>query len=385
MQADFHFGVIYVLARAAGFEPKDAEVIAYSSQYVDDAKHGGFIKFNNYPMFYHLRTTYTEINKDNFDELSNQQTWIPFHFLPGNRSDKSSEFGYISSLVCRKNSDLAKAMVNKCIEEKDKGGGLYRLGIVLHVYADTWAHDGFLGTTHSLNRVTNLEDRTSEAFNLHNIKHYMASLVKKPLEEIEDNLADTIKRLWKKSENDPLDEIENKFLLGHLAALTYPDLPYKKWSYINYWGTKVERDNTKLFLEAAEEIYRVLKQYRDGNPVENTDSIPKDLKEKIEKMFKENCNPNGHIRLANWLDAIKNGHFGKEYADPALNYIPSGEGSWKHTALLSSDGADIDSDNIYTCNINVFENSHWRRFHNAVKAHLHYIINDLMVEKKVCL
>ena len=37
MQQDFHYYAIGILARAAGFNPADALVIATASQYVDDA------------------------------------------------------------------------------------------------------------------------------------------------------------------------------------------------------------------------------------------------------------------------------------------------------------------------------------------------------------
>ena len=36
MQKDFHYDVIYTLAKEAGYKNDEAYVIAYSSQYVDD-------------------------------------------------------------------------------------------------------------------------------------------------------------------------------------------------------------------------------------------------------------------------------------------------------------------------------------------------------------
>jgi hypothetical protein len=37
MQIDFHHAVTYLCARMAGFAAAEAEIIAYSAQYVDDA------------------------------------------------------------------------------------------------------------------------------------------------------------------------------------------------------------------------------------------------------------------------------------------------------------------------------------------------------------
>lgn len=41
MQIDFHHATTYVLARLAGFEHPEANIIAYSAQYVDDATNSG--------------------------------------------------------------------------------------------------------------------------------------------------------------------------------------------------------------------------------------------------------------------------------------------------------------------------------------------------------
>ncbi|MGB7413949.1 MAG: DUF6765 family protein, partial [Thermosynechococcaceae cyanobacterium] len=47
MQIDFHHGVTYVVARLAGFQHEEAQIIAYAAQYVDDATNAGTIGFNN--------------------------------------------------------------------------------------------------------------------------------------------------------------------------------------------------------------------------------------------------------------------------------------------------------------------------------------------------
>ena len=52
MQIDFHHGVTYLLSRIAGFTAEEANIIAYSSAYVDDATNSGLIKFDNGAMYY---------------------------------------------------------------------------------------------------------------------------------------------------------------------------------------------------------------------------------------------------------------------------------------------------------------------------------------------
>jgi len=51
MQIDFHHAVTYVVARLAGFGHREAEVVAYCAQYVDDARNTGEIIFDSGAMY----------------------------------------------------------------------------------------------------------------------------------------------------------------------------------------------------------------------------------------------------------------------------------------------------------------------------------------------
>ena len=50
-------------------------------------------------------------------------------------------------------------MVRTCIEDQHPLYGHHRLGITLHVYTDTWAHQGFAGFRHDINNVKALDDQ----------------------------------------------------------------------------------------------------------------------------------------------------------------------------------------------------------------------------------
>ncbi len=52
MQIDGHHGLTYIAARLAGFTAYDAQVIAYSAQYVDDATNWGVLRFDNGAMYF---------------------------------------------------------------------------------------------------------------------------------------------------------------------------------------------------------------------------------------------------------------------------------------------------------------------------------------------
>ena len=60
---------------------------------------------------------------------------MPFHFLPGN--GRKSDGRFIRRIVCTKNSKVAGAMVSECILRRDLPYGLHRLGVTMHVYADS--------------------------------------------------------------------------------------------------------------------------------------------------------------------------------------------------------------------------------------------------------
>jgi hypothetical protein len=47
MQIDFHHATTYVIARDAGLDHHDADIIAYAAQYVDDATCSGAAYFDN--------------------------------------------------------------------------------------------------------------------------------------------------------------------------------------------------------------------------------------------------------------------------------------------------------------------------------------------------
>ncbi len=73
--------------------------------------------------------------------------WVPFHFLPANcllPEGDGEEEDFILRITCRPNSNIAKDMVSECIRLSKAPQALYRLGITMHVYADTWAHQGSL-------------------------------------------------------------------------------------------------------------------------------------------------------------------------------------------------------------------------------------------------
>ncbi len=237
MQKDFHFYVTYVLARCAGFGPKEAGVVAYASQFTDDAVEEDPLRFENGGFFQPVTTSH------NYHSLrgalasptreAGYRVWIPFHFMPGGdeRSGKSEDPFYrrleVRPVKLGDGSPLDRAL-RRMLEAGDRPYGLHLLGIALHVLADTWSHQGFIGLTRPENEVEDMEIEGER------------------------------KGFWDVLKEELYDLIPNT---GHAEALTIPDEPYRRWSYRDFRGKPYQIDNVERSLSAARECYRVLAAY----------------------------------------------------------------------------------------------------------------------------
>ncbi|MDF2389052.1 hypothetical protein JMG10_47020 [Nostoc ellipsosporum NOK] len=352
MQIDFHHGVTYVAARLAGFEHQAASTIAYCAQYVDDAINDGLIRFDNGALFSRVSSAHKMLDYRNFQELANHRVWIPFHFLPGNDGLKAGEDPdgkFINKLICRPNSDVAQQMVRECIQQRHTAYGLHRLGITMHVYVDTWAHQGFAGVNHQVNEAKKLLDANGNPdYNL-------------------------------------IDKLQNYFVsealpLGHGAVLSHPDKPFLSWGYINGRDEEILRNNPKDFLEAADQMCKAMQRYLAGNPDAIVPGLPEPDKTLIATMLSNITDNSGTVRHQKWLDAIAQGKF--SFGKANVTYIPKGKNSWKHLALNTEDIVERENE-IFSYHSN-FLTSDWKLFHDALQSHHFYIAHDLLPKYGIC-
>jgi hypothetical protein len=352
MQIDFHHGVTYVVARLAGLNHDDASIVAYSAQYVDDATNSGFIKFNNGALFSRISSAHKTLDYRNFQELANHHVWIPFHFLPANcglppHQEPKGEF--IDRLICRPNSLVAQQMVKDCIKDKPAPYGLHRLGIAMHVYADTWAHQGFAGVNHRINEVGHVTDAAGN-----------------PDRSMMKRLAGYF--------------LSEALPLGHGGALSYPDKPFLKWSYTNGKGERVVRDNPKDFLEAADHLCKAIKRYSLGNAEAPVTGLMEPDKTLIGQMLATLTDDDKYVRHQKWLEAIAEGRF--SFGKARLAYIPKGKTSWKHQALGTERSVDLENE-MFSYQT-AFLNTNWKRFHDALQAHHFYVLHELLPHFGIC-
>lgn len=277
MDMDFHFSTIYVLSRWADFGSNSSRIIATSSQLVDD-------NFDSTPFSDEeekkniakgIQVRYSCQNVwGNLTGTGNEDIWIPFHFLPGLIGETEEK-----KLVCKKYSYMSKMLKRRLYETSlDYGNYAFRLGIGLHVFVDTWAHQEFAGINNSVNQVKNLLFSTQ------------GSMVEKVLDEMLDSTV--------------LSKVLDMVLpLGHAAAVHCPDMPYLWWkSGERFTGG---RKNWDEFMDAAEESYAIL-QHVSGVP---ETGLTMEQRDKLSECFKGFQSDNIENRYNLWIDRIRDNFF----------------------------------------------------------------------------
>jgi len=350
MQIDFHHTVTYVLARLAGFDKARANIIAYAAQYVDDATSTGTVYFDNKALYHRTSSAHKMLDPRNAEELANHQVWLPFHFLPGNGgkpAGRNPSGRFINKIVCRPDSHVARKLVAETIVNRQRPYGLHRLGVTLHVYADTWAHQGFAGVLHAINEVENARETTP------------SGVFDNPLKDILRDLLD--------------DAIPP---LGHGRANVFPDMPFLAWEYKNGQGDLIQRNNTDAFMAAARQIHRAMQRFIEGNPAAAVaDLSPKDSRQ-IRTLFESLQMEDGEERHKHWLRAIRQGAF--SFGGETVTYDPRGKNSWKAKAL----GVSHDL-RVHTYKPR-FLFSNWKLFHDAVMAHRFFVNHELLPRYGIC-
>jgi hypothetical protein len=343
MNIDFHYGVVYGLARLAGLPVAEAQVVAHACQYVDDATTDGVLAFVSGESFERFASAHVMLDHQNSNNALNRTVWVPFHFLPAGEGPTLE-----TRALCAPNSAIAQDMVRAALAQRNRPNGLHRLGVTLHVYVDTWAHQRFSGITSAFNRVTELE-----------------SLDPKVPHGVGDWLAELRTRAGHLLENMAADVVTALLPLGHGAALSFPDQPWSHWKYRDGHGNWVERENLNDFTEAASMAFRVLQAFRTGGDFADQPGLASAQLTALRKILSENRNPNPQQRLESLSHVFQAGALpGLQEAIPP--YIDKGENSWKHraTGLVGRD--DEGARPVWDAR---FETSHYRHFHDAVKEH----------------
>ena len=156
MEKDFHFYVVYALADTAGFSSDESHTIAYASQYVDEnneKQHPERDEKSQFPSRIrlnggHYRPIMTQtISVKSFVYEIQKFVYVPFHFLPGDNNQPLK--GRTNRYSTTPNSSNAQKLLKAALNS----GDLYRIGIAVHTFADTWSHQNFTGYEEEWNSV----------------------------------------------------------------------------------------------------------------------------------------------------------------------------------------------------------------------------------------
>ena len=110
MQEDFHYYVVFQLAKLAGFNSDDSGTIAYASQYVDDSTESDPIEPFPDQHFDTVRTAHYNLGA--FDWDVQKKIYMPFHFLPTTIRWLSPEnFSYCTEWAQEDNDTLLSNML----------------------------------------------------------------------------------------------------------------------------------------------------------------------------------------------------------------------------------------------------------------------------------
>lgn len=360
MQIDFHYAVVYVLARISGYTKDEANVVAGASQYVDDAVWERPIFFKSGEIYKPMASAHKMLDYRNFKELANRLSWVSYHFLPGNCNEKADSLlqrPFEERLICTPNSPLAQDMVEEVLSRRDEALGLYRLGIALHVYADTWAHQGFSGIESRCNRAKLMEDEPVG-------KSYR------------DKLSNFFSGIF---DNSVGEFLETVMPLGHGAVLGCPDKPYLEWKYLNHQGMEIRRNNTDIFMDAIHHIYPLLFRFKTGCSPAQVNPLPRKAIHRIREVFESNCIADDRQRLQVWLDAIAAHDFG--LTGKEAHFHMEGPDTWIRQAFGSQ---ELDEDERYEFSES-FEESHWKKFHDALADHHFFMIRVLFPKYRLCI
>ncbi|HZZ10714.1 MAG TPA: DUF6765 family protein [Paraburkholderia sp.] len=340
MNIDFHYGVMYIVARVGGMTPGEAITVAHACQYVDDATTSGILRFAGGETFERFATAHKLFDYANTENDQNRLVWTPFHFLPAGEGETLQE-----KAICRPNSGVAREVVRRAIQRRGSETGLHRLGVTLHTYVDTWAHQGFAGIESPINRVHRLE---AQDCNEQGWLEHLTRATRHLIDRLEE------------------DVLTIALPVGHGAALHFPDQPWAIWNYTDGRGAHIQRHNLPEFVEAADMSCRAIRAYVAGSEdFETQPGMPDDVKAALTSLLDTNRNLNDRKRLQAICEAVKAGVI-PGLAESIPDYLAKGLGSWKYKATGLQ--ADDDSGERPPWSP-IFEKSDYRRFHDAVKEH----------------
>jgi hypothetical protein len=144
MNTEFHYYITGIIAHAAGFSRKEAKTIATASEFVDENDVKLTVEDRSSGESYEAYISQTmNILKP---KRKLMRIYPVFHFLPGDPGDKNAyrRDGKMHLLNTTPNNEIANDLMDEAFKSTEDMR-FHRIGVASHAYADTWAHQNFIG------------------------------------------------------------------------------------------------------------------------------------------------------------------------------------------------------------------------------------------------
>lgn len=210
MDIEYHFYITYVIALQSGFDKETAYKVAYSSQYTDDND-------TPYKINEGKEGKYESFISQTLDILKPKDILLRihpfFHFFPGTEQDILKASIRRDGKLHLMNTTPGNNNAENLLKDALKSDNPYRIGLATHTFADTYAHQNFVGVKESFNA-----------------------------------MGDFLQRL-------------NIINIGHADAGTQPDKPGLIWDDNRLVSKKRIIDNKGRFLKATGHIFDLFSDY----------------------------------------------------------------------------------------------------------------------------
>ena len=282
MNVEFHYYSTAFLAVKAGFSLEDATTLAYASQYVD-----------HHHRTYEITTprgTLLSRPTQNFsfwDQATVAEVLAPFHFFPAGLEETKSRpslrtDGQFSAWDVRPNTPGVKLLLVEALKTKN----LHRIGLALHTYSDTWAHQNFTARNEPWNRL------------------------------------------------DPGNRLPSP---GHAQAGRSPDLWLATWTDVRLATSEVV--NFSRFAEAARKIYRYLCLYRGKDFHRDEDQVAAELASLVEA---GRGRQTAEDRMLEFILALNlNPYDRRAWPQEAIETVEEGSAAWPGLDKWKKVGEDL--------------------------------------------
>jgi len=348
MTKDCHYYAVLAFARAIGYKKEIAHKIAYASQFVDDAKINhitlkrnfetlDYLNMNGKPSFYNMATCHCYFKLKTYNYSAMTANTSAFHFVPGGGGKT-----FTRKMRCKQNNPVINEILELAINEDNP----VKFGMLLHSFADTFAHQGFSGIISKVNDIKECKAKIRvRSENL--LKKWGRGLALKFYDKCFD---------WAVP------------AYGHGQVANFPDEPYLKWSYVyeyldddNDLSVPTKIDNPKRFVAAFYEIQHLLERFLKLHPEFKDNDFKPLSSKKCYKLIIKKAGVKRRIKI--WQKfMLKNKMFIE--SDQAFKYD---EELWLKAAFADYHKNKYDARNVNNANLRIdFGESDWYQFYKAV-------------------